>query len=136
MEMSRKLKKVQCGVPQGSILGPLLFLIFMNNLPLHLKDSIRSVDLYAYDTTLYDIAPDKNTLEKNLQNTLNLLNVWCLENGMIINIDKTKLMLISSRQKRNTMKDKKKKTALIYDDLELQIANCEKKFRGFILMTI
>ena len=119
-------------MPQGSILGPLLFLFFMNDLPLYLKDSIRSVDLYADDTILYDIAPDKNTLEKNLQHAFNLLNVWSLENGMIINIDKTKLILISSRQKRNTMKDKK--MALIYDDLELQIANCEK-FWGFILMT-
>ena len=117
-------KKVQCGVPQGSILGPLLFQFFINDVPLYLKDSIRSVDLYADDTTLYDIAPDKNTLVKNLQHALNLLNVWCLENGMIINIDKTKLMLISSRQKRNTMKDKN--LAVIYDNLELQITNCEK----------
>ena len=50
------------------------------------------------------------------------------KNGMIINIGKTKLMLISSRQKRNIVKDKK--LARIYDDLELQIANCEKKSGG------
>ena len=37
------------------ILGPLLFLIFINDLPLFIGDSIRSVDLYADDTTLYDI---------------------------------------------------------------------------------
>ena len=35
---------------------------------------------------------DKDTLENNLQHSLNLLKMWCLENGMIINIDKTKLM--------------------------------------------
>ena len=62
---------------------------FINDLPHYLKDLILSADLYADDTTLYDFAPDKNRLEKNLQHALNLLNDWCLENGMLINIDKT-----------------------------------------------
>ena len=49
---------VTYGVPQGSILGPLLFLLFINDLPLHMGDV--SADLYADDTTLYDI---HNSLE-------------------------------------------------------------------------
>ena len=73
----------------------------INDLPLYIGESIRSVDLYAGDTTLYDIGLDKDTLENNLQHSLNLLKMWCLENGMIINIDKTKLILISSRQREN-----------------------------------
>lgn len=119
-----RTENIKCGVPQGSILGPLLFLIFINDLPLYLNDSIRSVDLYADDTTLYDIGIDKNKVENNLQQALDKLQTWCLENGMVININKTKLMLISSRQKKNNMIDDNFK--LMFADLELQVTRCEK----------
>ena len=119
-----KAESIRSGVPQGSILGPLLFLIFINDLPLCLKDAVRSVDLYADDTTLYEIGFDKDILENNLQHALNLLNSWCLENGMIINIDKTKLMLISSRQKRQNMKDTN--LTLAYENVDLRVTSCEK----------
>ena len=79
---------------------------------------------YADDTTLYDIGLDKDTVENNLQHSLNLLKMWCLENGMIINKDKTKLMFISSRQKRKCMKDNK--LAIEYDNCDLQLTSCEK----------
>ena len=119
-----KTGSILYGVPQGSILGPLLFLIFINDLPLFIGDSIRSVDLYADDTTLYDIRLDNDTLEKILQHSLNLLKMWCLENGMKINIDKTKLMLISRRQKRKCKKDNK--LAIVCDNFNLHLTSCEK----------
>ena len=60
----------------------------INNLHLFIRDSIRSVDVYADDTTLYDIGLDKDMIENNLQHSLNLLKMCCQENGMIINKDK------------------------------------------------
>ena len=91
---------VLCGVPQGSILGPLLFLLFINDLPLTLKNVVSATDLYADDTTIYDVQTDKAVLSANLQTALNLLKTWCRENGMLLNTDKTKVMLLTSRQKR------------------------------------
>ena len=78
-------------------LGPLLFLIFINDLSLNLKDIISSVDLYADDTTLYDIQASKGQIESTLQHALNLLHTLCLGNEMFL-----KWMLVTNRQKRRT----------------------------------
>ena len=88
-----------CGVPQGSILGPLFFLIFISDLPLSLETSVTSIDLYADDTAIYDVQPNKEKLEENLQKSLTLLDKWCKENGLLLNTDKATVMLITSRQK-------------------------------------
>ena len=74
------------------------------NLPEH---HFTSVTLACLDTSSprAEINADKLVLEKNLQSTLNCLQKWCLENGMILNIDKTKAMLIASRQKRTVLGD-------------------------------
>ena len=77
------------GVPQGSILGPLLFLIFINDLPLYIQSTSTSVDLYADDTYFYCSNHDKLELERNLQASLDRLKRWCHENGMVLNTDKT-----------------------------------------------
>ena len=86
------------GVPQGSIMGPLMFLLFINDLPLY-TDPINT-DLYADDTTLYETGISRSAIESNLQIALNNLSDWCKLNGMAINTSKTKLMLITTHQKR------------------------------------
>ena len=93
---SSNIGDVVCGVPQGSILGPLLFLLFINDPPLSLKNSPISVDLYTDDTTLYSTSLDKCSLEADLQKALDSVYTRCLENGMLIITEKTKLMLIAS----------------------------------------
>ena len=99
-------------------------MLFINDLPLSLKNSISSVDLYAADTTIYDIISDKLTLELNFQNALDLIRNWCLENGMRIDTEKTNMMLITSRQKRTILSGDTLKLAC--NKLDLQISNNEK----------
>ena len=74
--------------------------------------------MYADDTTLYSTASDKISIETNLQNALNSVHTWCLENGMLINIDKTKLMLIASQQERNSLTDTDLKLTYRYNTLD------------------
>ena len=118
-----KSETVTCGVPQGSILGPLLFLIFINDLPLALKNSA-AVDLYADDTIFYDFQNDIEHLETNLQLALSSLQEWCQQNGMVINTEKTKIMLITSRQKRQNLQ--KSVLSLTYNDIDIRMTACDK----------
>ena len=115
---------VKCGVPQGSILGPILFLIFINDLPLFLSDTVSSTDLYADDTTIYDAQYDFDELKKNLQKSLIALHIWCKKNGMLLNTDKTKVMIITTRQKRLHLDENI--LTLSYNDTELQITTGDK----------
>ena len=92
-----RFRPITCGVPQGSILGPLLFLLFINDLPLYTSNV--STDMYADDTTLYDVQTSQDTIEKNLQIALNELHKWCKNNGVVLNSTKTKVMLITTNQK-------------------------------------
>ena len=103
---------VKCGVPQGSILGPLLFLLFINDLPLHIKVK---TDLYADDATVYEINNSKEEIEKKLQLAIKDLARWCKLNGMTINTEKTKAMLVTTRQRRSR----------INDDLNLSLNNIQ-----------
>ena len=64
---------ISYGVPQGSIMGPLLFLLFINDLPLYTNNVF--TDLYADDTTLYDVQDSMEQIENNLQSTLNNLHI-------------------------------------------------------------
>ena len=78
--------ELECGVPQGSILGPLLFLMFINDLPLYTNNVL--TDLYADDTTLYLTGHSQYSVQENLQLASQKLSVWCKHNGMLLNTEK------------------------------------------------
>ena len=90
-------KVVEYGVPQGSILGPLLFIMYTNDLPNCIRNS--QVLLYADDTVIYrsDIDPIRN--HRNIQGDLNRLYKWCKNNGLTINSRKTKVVTFGSMKR-------------------------------------
>ena len=87
------------GVPQGSILGPLLFVLFVNDIPLHLSKC--DSDLYADDTSVYTVGSSSVEVQESLQTDMDSLSKWCLYNDLCINVNKTNSMLITTRQKRS-----------------------------------
>ena len=90
---------VTCGVPQGSILGPLLFLMYINDLPNCLR--VAAPRMFADDTSITLSAKTVADLKLAVTSELNNLTCWLRANKLSLNVTKTELMIIGSRQRLN-----------------------------------
>lgn len=120
-----KPKPITYGVPQGSILGPLLFLIYINNLgDIGLRGDIT---LYADDTCLFYFGHSIKTLISDAQNDLDLLHKWFQYNLLTINISKTNHIIFKAKNKKITEFE-----PLTINNQIIKRSHCEK-YLGLLL---
>jgi glutathionyl-hydroquinone reductase len=92
------LEKITDGVPQGLVLGPLLFLIYVNNLPKTVNDKTVPI-LFADDTSIIVKSPNSKDFQTNMLTAFNCVNKWFKVNLLSINIDKTHYIQYKTKNK-------------------------------------
>lgn len=109
------------GVPQGSILGPTIFLIYINDLKnCQFKGHF---NLYADDTVIYNSNANLSLLCQEMNEDLITFSKWAQLNRLTVNIDKTKFMVINSNRRVNLNLNICQNQQIYYDN---------KRWRGLI----
>ena len=116
--------EIEVGVPQGSCLGPLLFLIYINDLPQAVQDS--SVTMYADDTSLCHQSHDLTQLNEAINSDLKKLETWLNGNKLSLNVAKTHSMLISTKQKGSSLRSRNEALELKIRENELEVVQKTK----------
>lgn len=115
---------VICGIPQGSILGPLLFLVYVNDI--HQAGLQGHITLYADDTSLFYFGNKMNELAEKAQRDLNILHGWFQTNLLTINITKTKYIIFKNKNKQIDSYEPLNINTIKIDDTE------QEKYLGII----
>ena len=96
-------RNVTIGVPQGSVLGPLLFLVFINDLPLSVKYS--KTILFADDTAIYFSGKNCNEIQNKMNEDFVLVKKWLNDHRMTLNITKSKFVVVGGKQQLKLFQD-------------------------------
>jgi hypothetical protein len=118
-EISSTNNNIICGVPQGSILGPLFFLLYINDLPN--ATGLAECLLFADDTSILLSYTDQEYLTTTLNAELKKLNIWMKTYKLSVNINKTNYVIFSSKQKTTKIN-----LPVLFDDNPLKRVNVVK----------
>ena len=105
-----EINSINIGIPQGSCLGPSLFIIYINDLPQVVLDS--NVSMYASDTSLCYLSFDINKLNEVISNDLEKLQKLLMGKQLSLSAMKTQSMLISTKQKHTILRNHDLKLSL------------------------
>ena len=95
-----EFRQINCGVPQGSVLGPLLFILYINDL--HKACNIGNLRIFADDTTVFFKCISINDITSKGTQIMTLLNKWFKENKLTLNSEKSNFVVFRGRQNKMT----------------------------------
>ena len=108
-------------MPKGSCLGPLLFPVYITDLPRAAKNSTTS--MYADDTSLCFKSKDLSRLNEALNEDLSCLDAWLISNKLSLNVAKTKSMLVSTKAKRKALNESNQNLQVNINGIELEVVS-------------
>ena len=92
------LANVTCGVPQGSILGPLLFLCYVNDMSISIDKDCKLL-LYTNDSAILFAHQDPNLVSQKLGKVMESCSTWLVDNKLSLHLGKTECMTFGSKRK-------------------------------------
>lgn len=120
-------EKITKGVPQGSILGPLLFIIYFNDLPDIFLNSDHNITTYADDTSLTFKNSNSDNILQNINTYFPLIQNWLSQNNLFLNLSKTDCVIFKTSQSLTALPD-----SFIVNDTVIHV-NQNTKCLGVIL---